>query len=320
MKISLFVIVMLGGMLAACAPDAPAPTVTPSPAQTGALTPFLTATASSTPTPPNPATATPLPSPTATMQSHVIKPGEDLGGIAYLYHVSVQALLDANPGIDPYVLKVGSSMSIPASSSQPTSAAPSPTPVTIKLKGVSCKKVKDGGAWCFVLVRNRQDFPVEGVSAVVRIADIDGTDLRSQVAVAPLDLLPPGASLPLMVYFDPPAPSQLQADAELLTALPVPDGNNRYLPVKVSNSQVQIAEDGLSAAVSGTVALDAQEGKGKVVWIAASAYDADGRVVGVRRWENEKPLKAGQEQSFDMQVYSVGGEISKVELLAQARP
>ncbi len=307
--------------LASCAPAAPVPTInTPSPTRTGALTPYLTATASSTPTPPNPATPTPLPSPTATMQAHVIKAGEDLGGIAYRFHVSVQALLEANPGLDPRMLKVGGSLNIPASDQQPTSAAPSPTPVAVRLKEVSCAIGKDGGAWCFVLARNREKTAVESVSAVVRIAGQDGSDMRSQVATGQLDIIPAGATAALMAYFDPPLPPELQASAELLTALPVPADSDRYLPVKLAGTQVLIAEDGLSAAVSGTVALDAKEGKAGVVWIAATAYDAGGRVLGVRRWENEKPLRAGQEQTFEMQVYSTGGDISKVELLSQARP
>ncbi len=309
----------IGLALAGCAATTPAAS-TPTAARLGQLTPFLTATAGSTPTPPDPATATPLPSPTATMQTHVVQRGEDLGGIAYLYSVSVQALLDANPDLDPYLLKVGSALNIPASSRQSTSAAPSPTPVAVKLKEVSCAHQKDGGAWCFVLVRNRQDTAVESVSAVVRIADADGTDVRSQVAVAPLDLLPPGASMPLMVYFDAPTPTDLQASAELLTALPVAEGSERYLPVQVTGTQVQIGDDGLSADVSGTAVLEGDAGKAGQVWIAATAYDAAGQVVGVRRWENEKPLRAGQQLSFEMQVYSLGRAISTVELLSQARP
>ncbi len=321
MKIHLFTAsVLIALALVGCAPVTPTATGTPAPVSMGELTPFLTATASSTPAPPDPATVTPLPSPTATLQTHTIKAGEDLGGIAYLYHVSVQALLEVNPGLDPYLLKVGSALSIPASSQQPTSAVPSPTPVAVKLKAVNCSHQKDGGAWCFVLVRNRQDTAVESVSAVVRIADADGTDMCSQVAVAPLDLLPSGASLPLMVYFEAPAPADLRASAELLTALPVAEGSERYLPVQAAGTQVQIADDGLSAVVRGTVRLEGEEGKAGVVWILATAYDVTGQVVGVRRWENEKPLRAGKEQPFEMQVYSLGGQIGTVELLAQARP
>ncbi len=319
----LFAVLAAGMALAGCSPETPIPqaALTPSPSpQPGALTPYLTATASSTPTPPDPATATPLPSPTATLQTHLIKAGEDLGGVAYRFHVSVQALLDANPGLDPYLLKVGSPINIPASSLQPTSAAPSPTPVAVKLKAVNCARTKDGGAWCFVLLRNREQTAVEGVSALVRIADQDGANQRSQVAFAPLDLLPAGATLPLVVYFEPPVPLDLQAAAELLTALPVPDDSDRYLPVQITAQQVHIADGGLSASVSGKLALAAQQGKASAVWVAATAYDADGQVLGVRRWENEKPLRAGQEQTFNLQVYSTGAEISRVDLLAQARP
>lgn len=306
--------------LPACTPAPQAPLFTATAAPRGELTPFYTATASGTPTPPDPATPTPLPSPTPTLRSHTIRRGEDLGGIASLYRVSLQALLDANPGIDPYLLKVGDALNLPASSEQTTPEAPLPTPVQIALGAVSCTAGKDGGAWCFALVHNDRSTAVESVSAVMRVAGGDGSQVRSQVAVAPLDLLPPGASLPLAAYFSPPLPSGLQASAELLTALPVPADDRRYLPVRIEDLQVSIDADGLSAEASGRAALEATEGRASVVWIAALAYDREGRVVGMRRWENKDPLPAGEGLAFRLQVYSTGGEIERVEALAQARP
>ena len=50
------------------------------------------------------------------------------------------------------------------------------------------------------------------------------------------------------------------------------------------------------------------------VWVLAMAYDAEGNVVGVRRWEG-----LGETQ-FDFWVFSLGPEIAEVKLLVEARP
>jgi hypothetical protein len=54
--------------------------------------------------------------------------------------------------------------------------------------------------------------------------------------------------------------------------------------------------------------------------VLASAYDAAGNVIGVRRWESTAALNADAPVSFDFPVSSVGPGIAKVEFLAEARP
>jgi hypothetical protein len=56
------------------------------------------------------------------------------------------------------------------------------------------------------------------------------------------------------------------------------------------------------------------------VWVAGTAYDEAGRVVGVRRWEWDKGLAAGGSIPFDFMISSIGGTISRVEFAVEARP
>jgi hypothetical protein len=56
------------------------------------------------------------------------------------------------------------------------------------------------------------------------------------------------------------------------------------------------------------------------VWLLATAYDAAGEVVGVRRWEAGEALSAQSPLPFDFAVFSAGPEIARVEFLAEARP
>jgi LysM repeat protein len=51
---------------------------------------------------------------TSTM--HVVAPGETISSIAFMYGKNMNAVLAANPGINPYTLKVGSLVVIPMES------------------------------------------------------------------------------------------------------------------------------------------------------------------------------------------------------------
>lgn len=329
------IILLAGGMLAAgCAPEGRA--VTPSPAlispQPGQLTPYLSPSPTATATPPDPSTPTPLPSPTATPRTHVVKKGEDLSGLALQYRIPLEEIIAANPTVNPRAMSVGTVLVIPLSKTpEPTqpsdgkSALQTPTAVPVEAQPVSCTRVQDGGVWCFQLVRNPQSFPLEGLTAVFRLSGSQEGAPLTQTAFLPLDTLPPGASLPLAAYF-PPAQAAalaapLRASSEIIAALPNPD-DGRYLQGHVENMKVLLSPDGLSAAVSFTVMLDTADSQAQRVWAAAVAYDENGRVVGVRRWEKKEgpPLASGQGEPVQMNLFSISGPIAKVEILPEIRP
>jgi hypothetical protein len=54
------------------------------------------------------------------------------------------------------------------------------------------------------------------------------------------------------------------------------------------------------------------------VWVVAVAYDADGGVAGVRRWEASSD-QLTESPSFSFFVFSVGRAIESVEVLFEAR-
>ena len=56
------------------------------------------------------------------------------------------------------------------------------------------------------------------------------------------------------------------------------------------------------------------------VWVAATAYDEAGRVMGVRRWEWDQGLAAGGSLPFEFMLSSIGGKISSVDFAVEARP
>ena len=285
------------------------------------LVPYHTATANITSTPPNPATATPLPSPTPTPLTYTVQTGDTFLGIALRYKITLAALQSANPKIDPNSMSIGTVLIIPAIAAvAQADVTPSPTPIAVTLGKVYCAAYQDGGMACFVPVYNGQSFGVESVSAVIRIAAKGSAQILSQTATAPLDLLPSKAALALSAYFPPPAVQPEQASAQLISALPVAGGDQRYLSVKIQNPQYQVNQDGVSAQASGTLILAAPKARASKVWVAAVAYDQAGDVVGLRQWQSAAPLSSAAGLNFTFQVYSISRPISRVDLLAEARP
>jgi LysM repeat protein len=336
--------VSAGLLLTACSSGSSTFTALPSttaPTRLGQLTPYQSPSApvistevvrASSPAP------TSLPSPTPTPRTHIVKKGEDMGGIAFLYHVSLEALMAANPTVKPNLMSVGTSLIIPPSKTQIPGAKATPfagtepqtpTPIAVQSGKLNCTSAEDGGIWCFLPVSHTQSFALEGLSAIFRLA---GTALQStgaqtvleQTAFLPLDTLPAGVSLPLVAYFPPNQAARLsppyQFSSETLSALPSAN-DGRYLPTNVKNSQVMIAENGLSAAISANLVLTGS-GKANRVWVVAVAYDDEGNVTGVRRWEKQdaRPLEGGQALTISMNVYSVSAKIARVDLVAESRP
>jgi hypothetical protein len=174
--------------------------------------------------------------------------------------------------------------------------------------------------WCFALVQNDTSQPVDNLSALFTLLDADGNEFSSQVAYAPLDLLPPGASMPLGIHLPAPADPRLVARIRLLTAILLLPGDARYLPVMLENTLVSVNADGRSAQVSGRAMLTVLDGRANTFWVLAIAYDASGNLVGFRRWEAAAPLEGGESVTFDFLLFSMGPEIDRVEFLTEARP
>lgn len=316
---------LAAALLTACSPSRtqlPAPTLRPVAAVT--LTPYAGAPPTSTPSLTPADTPTPLPTATPTPRLHTIRRGEDLFGIALYYGISLQDLLTANPTVNPYALRIGDQLVVPAAQHTPTldpRNPPSPTPVGLSLPQPDCYPTRDGGIWCFGLLSNPQTFDVEGVSAVFRLYDRLSGEIFSQSAYPPLNRLAAGGALPLAVFFPPPAPVHFDAGLELLTALPIPPESKRYLDVEITRDEISLSKDGLLADASGSLRLSGEEdAEAGTVIVAAIALDAQDRVVGMRRWESNQPLVREQTLSFHLRVYTSSSPIARVILLAEAIP
>jgi hypothetical protein len=255
---------------------------------------------------------------------YAVLEGDDMFSIGWRFNVSPYQIMTANPTVNPRAMSIGTSLLIPITPNpDPTETpmvvlTPTATAVFSALPAPDCYPDALGGLWCFVLVENDQDEPVENLTGVVTLRY--GEETRRESAILPLNLLPAGASLPLIAYFQPPIPTDYTISARVDFLLPVMSSDQRYLPVSLQDQLVDLSQDGQIATVSGMLTLPANQPATRYVWVVATAFDADGHVVAVRRWDSPDQLSAGESIPFEMFLYSLGGSIDQVTLLAEAQP
>jgi LysM repeat protein len=294
-------------LLSACAPADVRPTgITSQPHLTATPAPTLT---------PHVVVIVETPIPTATPFVYIVERGDTLSGIAEKFNVSLDALRAANPDLKTSILSIGQTILIPDPSA-PLAAALTPTPVPAPVTQAACHPTADSGLWCFALIQNDTDGMLENVSAQITLLDEENNAIASDVAFTPLDIIPPRSSLPVYVFF----PKIIESVTPQIQVLSAMQGDNaRYLPAVLTNTVAEIAWDGRSAQLSGQIYLPPGSNAAVQVWVAAAAYDENGTVVGVRRWEGGA-LQPGATIGFQSTVSSLGGVIEAVEFFVQARP
>jgi hypothetical protein len=236
-----------------------------------------------------------------------------MSALAQKFGVSLDALIAANPTISPNAMPVGATLLIPTDQNNPTGES-TPTPVPFVISQIDCYPTLDNGMWCFALARNDSPDALENLSARLSLHSADGGLVAAQDALLPLNVIPPHTSLPLTVFFPPPAPLDARLRARILSSTILAPNDARYLPAALTNPLIEIAPDGRTARVTGQVSLPAGSVPAQTVWVAAVAYDEMGRVAGFRRWEG---VGVG---AFDLTVASLGSRVTRVEVFAEARP
>ncbi len=327
----------LAFILTGCTQYTSPPAVTPTVA--GKLVYYHTPTSSSTAVPLTTLETIPLtPAPSATPFTHTVVSGDTMLGIAIKYGVTLEDLQAANPGVDPRFLSIGTVLIIPLGGEIPE-VLPTATPIPVQWSPPTCYRTGEGGAWCFLLVRNTWSQGLENLSAWIGLFDDRGNNIAGQVAVPPLNRLPSGEALPLVAFFPAPLPTEFSAQSEPLTALGVAADDPRYLEASAEVQTVEIDPAGLKGKVQGELMLPFTGLPASQIWLAAVGYDVDGSVVGVRKWEarlspmeedllSTDPLTLTIASSpapatslpFEITVYSLGPPIVRVEVLVEARP
>ncbi|HQX00873.1 MAG TPA: LysM peptidoglycan-binding domain-containing protein [Anaerolineales bacterium] len=279
------------------------------------LEPYITATPSLTSTP-NVIVIFETPIPTSTPLIYTVEAGDTISEIAEKFKITQDELRAANPDVSPNSMTIGMTLLIPDSSAVPVGAS-TPTPVPAPVTQTVCHPSADGGLWCFALIQNSTTELLENVSAQITLLDESNNVIASQTAFMPLDIIAPNSSLPVYVLFDSEIPANFNIQVQVLTANQLPLNNTRYLPAAIQNAVAQI--NGRTAQLSGQILLPAESQAATQIRVAAVAYDKDGVVVGIKRWEGGA-VQPGGSISFSFLVSSLSFEIDAVEFFVEARP
>jgi LysM repeat protein len=304
--------------LGSCIEEQPA--LTPSASARLILTPYSSPLPGQEPTSVAPKVLTPTnpPPPTPTPVTYTIVAGDTMLAIALRHGIELEDLQAANPDVNPRLLSVGTVLEIPLGESLP--AVPmTATPLPLPTASPDCYAVPDG-TWCFMNVTNDRSRPIENISGRIVLYDQEGQMIADGVGIAPLNLLPEDETIPLVAFFPGRQAGVVTAFADLISAQTVPKNDERYLNAWIEVNQVDLSTDRMQAKVRGSFGIPKKSASGNLVWIAAVAHDSDGRIAGVRKLELNIQIEPGDSQDFTLEVYSLGPQITEVNVLIEARP
>jgi uncharacterized protein YuzE len=287
---------------------------------TPALLPYHTPSPSPSPPPLIvPTLPSPTPAPTATPFTYVVQKDDTLIGIAYRHGVTLDELMLANPGVDPGFLSIGQVLIIPLPSAEGESAPSLATPVPLQLTEVACYRTPTDGLWCITSAVNDTLLPVENLQVAITLIDAVGEPLASHSAYGPLNMLDAGQSLPLAVFFPPPAPAFSAVAAQLLSAIELGDADARYLSLETTYQGQSEDAFGRLWRVQGQVSpLPEEERRAERVVVLVVGYDAQRNVAGFAIWEAGQELDAEHSITFDVMLFSLGPPIVEVNVMPEA--
>ncbi|MCJ7695202.1 MAG: LysM peptidoglycan-binding domain-containing protein [Anaerolineaceae bacterium] len=313
--------------LTSCTPQPSISTPTTNLVADGTLRPYPSDTPTQTPLPTGYISPTPSPTitPTWTPVYYNVTDSDDMFGIALRYGISLEALKTANPTVNPYYMGVGTVLLIPLtpkpeSTPFPTVAfTPTPTPLYSKLYQPQCFQDTLGGLTCFIQVENASSSDLENVGGLLILTDTETGEQRAEVAIMPLNLLKASMTLPMVATFKAPLPLKYTLSFDVDIILPVFPGDTRYVETQITKQQINFGANNRSARISGTIELIEGSKAARSVWILAVAYDSDGHVIGLRRWEAPGAFAPNTSQPFDLTVYSLSKEIDHITLYTEAK-
>jgi LysM repeat protein len=258
--------------------------------------------------------------PTPTPLVHVVQSGETLLGIASRYGIGLEALLVANPGVDPRLLSIGHELIIPNAEGEPVGALlPTPTPVSFDLSPVRCYRTPTAGLWCLTTAHNTNAAAIEGMAILVTLLDAKGEALAREPAYGPLNHLPRDSVMPLAAFFSESPTDAFTPVAAAISAVMLDASGDRYANLELDQSLSVPGSDGLHWRVQGQATLpDIQQAEAVRISLLLIALDANRDAVGYRKWEAESTLEPGDSIPFDLSVFSLGPAIDHIELLGEA--
>jgi hypothetical protein len=261
-------------------------------------------------------TVIPSPGPSATPFVHIVQKDDTMLGIAIRYGVTLEELLVANPDINPRILSIDQAIMIPSLEGDvPGGLIPTATPIPLQLAPVHCYPTATLHSWCLTYIENEGEDWLEGLSAIITVFNSEGDQIDAQPAYAPINLLPPGFVMPLGVKFSSAVDLAVATTNTSFIAQAVKD---RYVSLTV---EWEANTQSTSASVKVFIHVVDENVFGiDGATILISALDSDSNLVGYRKVEWEDRVEVGGSFEADIEVFSLGPQIDRIQVLAEAFP
>ncbi|MEO1668324.1 MAG: LysM domain-containing protein [Chloroflexota bacterium] len=240
------------------------------------------------------------PPPDPTPLRYTVKADDTLLEIAINYDLTLEALMLANPSIDPRALQIGQELVIPVPG-QTTGGVNLP-PVPLPVNPASCYPTATDSVLCMGIVGNDTAGPVEQVRLEVSIMDVQGIVIRTATAIVEQSYIEPGGSAPYRVLFNGVDDSAVATvSVRLIAAMASDTVAERFAPLVIEDaSLVQDARQYTFTATVSTAGRTAQSPR-----LVLTLLGDEGQVYGYRIWDGDTPLFADVPVRVQMSVLPV---------------
>ena len=264
---------------------------------------------------------TPIPAgPTPTPFVHIIQQGETLLEIAFRYGVQFDNIVLVNPEIDPNLLRIGEEIRIPGPEGEPVDILlPTPTPIPVHLKTLSCYESPSLAYVCVVSITNTEEFTVAGVSAHITLHDRDGLILDNQIVYAPINQIPTRLGIPMVAIFDRRPSGYSYFHVDLLSAVQVADLMDELPTIEVLETRTIYKADMRLAEVSGRLLITSLDGDELLVRVVGVALDGTGGPIGMNIWEEQVKSAVKEEIEYRISIFSFGPEIADIRIYSEVK-
>jgi LysM repeat protein len=270
-----------------------------------------------TPEPVDIVTQNASPKPTITPITYTVVEGDTMLGIALNFGVTLEDLLASNPNVNPRFLSVDTVLIIPTGENQSETNI-MPTPIPLEFDDPLCYRVSNSGVWCFALVRNDYQQPLEAISGKIELILSNGVESKVGMANTPINMLPAGKAMPLVTFFSKSINENYLPYLNQVNALLVTSDDRLTNLVRPFVGEIRISEDGTSATISGDALISDVGTDIQMITVLLVAYSAEEQVVGFRRGDITGDFQPGDRVPFNVTVYSLGPPIQHVDALAEA--
>jgi LysM repeat protein len=263
--------------------------------------------ATSTPVPWTPApTATPTLTPTPIL--YVVQGGDNLLGIARQYGVTVEALQEANAITDPRLLQIGQELVIPREEGSANQLTPTPTPLPFQVANAGFYETPVGSLWCLGEVINNTGADIEQVQVAVSLYDAEGEVVATGSTFTEFDFIPNESKMPFALLFTEPPSGFNHHQITALSGVAVAHWGRNYMDLTIESDHGEASGE-RAYVVTGQVRNTGQH-DAEQIRMVVTAYDAEGRVVGIRRGSPEtQTLGIGESSPFRVSLSSLGGQV-----------